>query len=114
MSSYRTSFIIVMFLLIVLIKQRDEKYKAAAILSRRKNHKKEISEMRELAQKFVGKDCLIYTVTGLGPKGVITEITENGLLLDCDGNVQAVNLEYVTCIREWPKNAKGKKKIIFE
>lgn len=72
--------------------------------------------MKELAQKFIGKDCLVYTnaIDCTSIKGVIKEVTENGLLIECDGNLQAVNLEYVTRIREWPKNAKGKKKTVFE
>lgn len=71
--------------------------------------------MKELAQKFIGKECLIYTVASdsNAEKGVIKEITENGILLEDNGNLQAINLEYVTRIREWPRNAKGKKKTIF-
>ena len=72
--------------------------------------------MKELAQKFVGKDCLVYTITsdGNSVKGVIQEVTENGLLIESEGNLQAVNLEYITRIREWPRNAKGKKKTVFD
>lgn len=69
--------------------------------------------MKELAQKFIGKECLIYTVASdsSAERGVIKEITENGLLLDYNGSLQAINLEYVTRIREWPRSTKGKKKI---
>lgn len=72
--------------------------------------------MKELAQRFIGKECLIYTIASdsSSVKGVIREITENGLLIENNGNLQAVNLEYITRIREWPKNAKGKKKTVFE
>lgn len=57
----------------------------------------------------------MYTVASESSSvsGVIKEVTENGLLIEKDGNVQAVNLEYVTRIREWPRNAKGKKKTVF-
>lgn len=70
--------------------------------------------MKELAQRFIGKESLIYTVSSdtSAEKGIIKEITENGILLDNNGNRQAINLEYVTRIREWPRNAKGKKKTI--
>ncbi len=44
---------------------------------------------------------------------MIKEVTENGILIEYDGNLQTVNLEYVTRIREWPRNAKGKKKMFF-
>lgn len=71
--------------------------------------------MKELAQKFVGKDCLIYTITsdGNAVKGTLKEITDSGLLVDCEGNLQAINLEFVTRIREWPRNKNGKKKEII-
>lgn len=114
MNYYLLSFI-AMFLIVFAILQ-GKKRKNAAIINHRKNHKnKEIFNMKELAQKFIGKECLIYTVASdsNAEKGVIKEITENGILLDDNGNLQAINLEYVTRIREWPRNAKGKKKTFF-
>lgn len=71
--------------------------------------------MKELAQKFIGKDCLVYTVSsdGSAVKGTVKEVTDNGLLIECDGNLQAVNLELVTRIREWPRKKNGKKKEII-
>lgn len=45
---------------------------------------------------------------------MIKEVTENGILIEYDGNLQAVNPEYVTRIREWQKSAKGEKKTVFE
>lgn len=72
--------------------------------------------MKELAKNFMGKDCIIYSVTSgsSAVKGKITEVTDEGILVDCDGNLQALNLEYVVRIREWPKDKNGKKKTIFE
>lgn len=72
--------------------------------------------MKELAQKFIGKDCLVYTIASDSScvKGVIKEIADSGLLVESNGELQAVNLEYVTRIREWPRTAKGKKKMIFD
>ncbi len=70
--------------------------------------------MKELAQKFIGKECLVYTVASdsSAVKGTVKEVTDNGLLIECDGNLQAVNLELVTRIREWPRKKNGKKKEI--
>ena len=39
-------------------------------------------------------------------------MTDGGIVLEKDGNVESVNLEYVTRIREYPRNAKGKRKTI--
>lgn len=114
MNSY--SLMLIAILLLVLVLSQRRKRKIAAIINHRKNHKnEEIFKMKELASQFIGKECLIYTVASdsSAEKGVIKEITENGILLDNDGNLQAINLEYVTRIREWPRNAKGKKKTFF-
>lgn len=114
--NYYLLSLIAIFLIIYVITQ-GTKRKNAAIINHCKNHKhKEILKMKELAQRFIGKECLIYTIASdsSSVKGVIREITENGLLIENNGNLQAVNLEYITRIREWPKNAKGKKKTVFE
>lgn len=107
--------IIAMFLILYAILQ-GRKRKSAAIIHHRKyyNHE-EIVKMKELAQQFIGKECLVYTIVSdsVAVNGTIKEVTENGLLIEKDGNLQAVNLEYVTRIREWPRNAKGKKKTFF-
>lgn len=110
------SLAVIALLLSAFAIMQKKKRKLATILNHRKNHKnKEIFKMKELAQKFIGKECLIYTLASdsNAEKGIIKEITENGILLDDNGNLQAINLEYVTRIREWPRNAKGKKKMFF-
>lgn len=107
--------LIIMFLVIFLL-YRKRSIAAVVAHKKKKNKTSEGFEMKELAQKFIGKDCIIYTVASNyeSIKGVITEITDNGILIDDNGNLQAVNLEYVTRIREWPRNSKGKKKTVFE
>lgn len=113
MESYQITFIIMLLVVFWII--QSNKRKNAVIIKHRKNHKnKELFKMKELAQRFIGKECLIYTVSSdtSAEKGIIKEITENGILLDNNGNRQAINIEYVTRIREWPRNAKGKKKTI--
>ena len=72
--------------------------------------------MTELAKRFIGKECLIYTVTGNegNIRGTIREVDEGGLIVERTDGLEAVNLEFVTRIREWPRNSKGKKKQIFD
>lgn len=71
--------------------------------------------MKELAEKFIGKECLVYTIASNteSEKGVIKEVTDSGILIEYNGELQAVNLEYITRIREWPRNSKGKKKSVM-
>lgn len=103
-------------LLVAMIIWHGQKKKKAVIAHRAAYaEQKKGKEMKALAEKFIGKDCLVYTMASNteAEKGILREVTESGLLLENEGNYQAINLEYVTRIREWPKNAKGKKKSIF-
>lgn len=52
------------------------------------------------------------TSTDSSIQGTVKDVTDGGIVLEKDGNVEAVNLEYVTRIREYPRNAKGKRKTI--
>lgn len=111
-------FMLGLLMVFLLLEKRKRRRKRAAVINHRLNHRdqeKECTAMRELAEQFVGRDCIIYTLSGEDSvvKGRITQVADNGLIVDCDGNMQAVNLEYVTRIREWPKTAKGKKKTVF-
>lgn len=113
------SLILIAFILLVVIPGLLKRRRIAAIrhIMNKKKNNGENNFMKELAQKFIGKDCMVYTVASdtSSVKGVIKEISDNALLIDCDGNLQAINLDYVTRIREWPKNKNGKKKeIIFD
>lgn len=92
--------------------QREKRRNAAVVHHRKKHSDKERKIMKELAEKFIGKECLVYTIASNSESvnGVITEVTDNGILIDYKGNLTAVNLEYVTRIREWPRTAKGKKR----
>lgn len=72
--------------------------------------------METLAKQFIGKECVIYTITSNdgSVQGIIREVSGGGMLLeDPRGQRQAVNLEYVTRIREYPRNKKGQKKSVI-
>lgn len=101
-------------LFFVVFRQRSEQ-KTAAVVHHIKNRKKEAEDMEALAKQFTGKECIIYTINSNDGSiaGIIREVSGGGLLLeDAQGQLQAVNLEYVTRIREYPRNGKGKKKSV--
>ena len=91
-------------------KQRQQAVIAKIILS--KNHKEERTVMLDVAKNFVNKECLIYTVNSSSPiTGTIQAVSQNAiLLLDAEGATEAINLEFVTRIREYPRKKNGKKK----
>ncbi len=69
--------------------------------------------MKELAKKFIDKECLIYAFDGNHQfTGTIKEVTDNALLIENNHTVEAINLDFVIRIREYPKNKKGKKKSV--
>ena len=65
--------------------------------------------MVELCKKFIDKDCIIYTYNSQ-IIATIKEVTEGALLIEEKGEEQAVNLDYVIRVREYPKKKNGKKK----
>ena len=69
--------------------------------------------MLELAKRFIGKECLVYAFDG-GHQfdGVIKEVTDGAILLEKDGKEEAINLDFVIRIREYPRNKNGKKKSV--
>ena len=68
--------------------------------------------MKELATTFLGKECLIYTVTSQTLTGTVLEVTDGALLLESATTREAVNIEYIVRIREYPRDKKGKKKSV--
>ena len=112
-SSYLILLVLLLLVIIPGIKRRRKMAAVRHILNRKKQIKENVA-MKELAQKFIGKECLVFTVASdsSSVNGTIKEITDNGLLIEKDGYLQAVNLEYVTRIREWPRKKNGKKKDI--
>lgn len=71
--------------------------------------------MNELIKKFLDKEVFIYSMSSENScvEGTLTDITDNWITIkdriDCE---QIINLEYVTRIREFPRNKNGKKKSI--
>lgn len=71
--------------------------------------------MNELAKRFIGQECIIYTITSNdgSVQGVIKEVTDSGMLIEKKtGELEIVNLEFVTRIREYPRKKSGKKQSV--
>lgn len=73
--------------------------------------KKESKQMKELAQRFIGKNCVIYTIDDslIRLTGIIKEVGNTGMLIENKDGIQLVNLEYVSRICEYPRKRKDKK-----
>ena len=113
------SLYIILFVLLVLviIPQIARQRRIAAvrhILNRKQN--KENLNMKELAKQFIGKECIIYTVTSndASIQGVIREIDDGGMVIERNsGETEIINLDFITRIREYPRKKNGKKKSVI-
>ena len=92
----------------------SHRQKLAVVKNMLKNKKaKEPSEMLELAKRFIGKDCIISAFDSNHQfDGIIKEVTDGAVLIEKDGKLEAINLDFVIRIREYPRNKKGKKKSV--
>ena len=69
--------------------------------------------MKELAKRFIDKECLISSFDSNHQfEGVIKEVSDSAILVEKNGTVEAINLDFVIRIREFPRNKKGKKKSV--
>ena len=62
--------------------------------------------MKELAIKFIGKECVICFFDGSQQTGTIKEVTEGAILMEKKDKLEAVNLDFVLRIKEAPKSKK--------
>ncbi len=105
-----TSYIVILVIFILLfIQHRNEKVWIKNHILKKK--RKGCTEMLELAKRFIEKECIIYTFNNQ-VVGTIKEISTNALIVEKNGVQEAVNLDFVVRIREYPKNKKGKKKSV--
>lgn len=106
--------LITIFILVFILVSKNKiiAFCAARRANRRKNFK-EVSEMKELAERFIGKECIVYTVNSDQITGVLREIASGAILLERTDSTEAINLEFVVRIRDYPRKKDGKKKSIF-
>ena len=68
--------------------------------------------MIELAKRFIEKECLIYAFDGRQFEGIIKEVSDGAVLIEKNDSLEAINLEFIIRIREYPRDKKGKKKSV--
>lgn len=104
-------FEILLFIFIIYVQHRKNKQLVLKQLIKSKS-KRGKSEMKELAKKFIDKECLIYTFNSQ-LIGTIKDVTDGAILLINNQNeTEAINIEFIVRIREYPRKKNGKKKSI--
>lgn len=115
-----TTSLLIAVLLIIFLCIRKKRKTAAAVwqIQNRRKQNKEILVVKELAKQLIGEECILYTITSDdgSVQGVIKEIDDGGIIIERNsGELEIVNLDFVTRIRQYPKKKNGKKKsLIFD
>lgn len=111
------SYLVIIAVLIIFFCIRRRRRTAAVawqILNQRKQNKENVV-MKELAKQFIGEECIIYTITSNdgSVQGVIKKIDDGGMVIEKKtGELEIINLDFVTRIRQYPRKKNGKKKDI--
>lgn len=100
-------------LFVIFITRQTNKKKILAIKQRLKSKAKgEKRQMNEMIKKFIGKECLIYTFDSQ-VIGTIKEVTDGAVMIENNsGGVEALNLDFIVRVREYPRGKNGKKKSV--
>lgn len=71
--------------------------------------------MPHMIERFIGKDCIINLGSGGTADGIVMSVSDGWVEIeDRSGVSQAVNIDYISRIREYPTNKKGKRKVVVE
>ncbi len=109
-----STYIPIIFLWIIIFIMFLNRRNTAAIRQIIEKRKMEgNTEMKELAKNFIDKECLITAFDGSHQfDGVIKEVSDSAILIEKNGTVEAINLDFVIRIREYPRKKNGKKKSV--
>lgn len=112
------NYLWIVVILIIFLCIRKKRRTAVVVwqIQNQRKQNKEILVMKELAKQFIDKECIIYTITSNDGslQGIIKEVCDSGMIIESpSGERQAVNLDFVTRIREYPRKKNGKKKSFF-
>ncbi len=108
------SLVVLWIIIFILIYTRNKKRRFLNIL-RIKRKKKGRGQMSHIIEKFIGKDCLINLGSGSNADGTVKSVVDGWVEIEGkNGDLQAVNVDYICRIREYPKSKNGKRKIVVE
>ena len=101
------------FLLLMLAALQRQRRKKIAAVCRMKRKRKEQRIMLEMLERFIGKECIIYALESQ-MSGTIRELRDGWIIVENSKGTEALNAEYVTRVREYPRKKNGKKASIID
>jgi len=111
-NTYLYLIVFCLLLWVIWMTQRDQQAIIKKFIKNKRKKRMERVEMVELAKRFVGKECIIYTFNSQ-INGTIKEVSDGAILLDNKGTEEAVNVDFIIRIREYPTKKNGKKKSVI-
>ena len=103
--------VFLLFFIIFMMRRQGQLAVAKKVINNKKTEDK--TQMKELAKRFIDKECLVYAFDSNHVfEGFIKEVTDGAILIEKADKLEAINLDFVIRIREYPTNKKGKKKSI--
>ncbi len=105
------SALIVFWLVFVIVIVQNH-YRDLGVIRKHIRNKKGIIKMTEFINRFIGKECIIYTCTSSQITGVIRSCNDGWLEVEKGGVCELVNCEYIIRVREYPRSKNGKKKSV--
>lgn len=111
MMNYIPTFLCIAFLLFVIIfaRKNEREQMIRQHFRKKKVNAKRRTVMKELAQRFIGKECIIYLFSSQ-VEATIVEATEGGIVIERNGQQEVINYDFIVRIREYPLDKNGKKK----
>lgn len=110
MISYIPVFIL--FIIIFVILREDKKQNIRRIIKKRK--KRGTFDMSDIFNKYIGKDCIVYTSNSnlSAIECNVTGVNDNWLCIKTKDGEEVINLDYIVRVKEHPVNKNGKKKSV--
>lgn len=102
------------FVFCILIPTRNRKMLITRNIIKNKRKMREKNNMKDFVKQFVGKKVIVTIMSGSQSTvtGVIKEVTDTAILVENNSKFyEAINLDYVVKISEYPANKKGKDKM---
>ena len=107
------AIIILLIIIPVTQKRNSEAIMMQHITKRKKTEDRE--KMKELATRFIDKDCLIYLFNGAQVSGTVKEVCNGAIFVESNSTTEAINLDFIVRLREHPKDKKGNnKKVVLD
>ncbi|MGN0666050.1 MAG: hypothetical protein ACI4KF_05940 [Huintestinicola sp.] len=104
-----SSWFFLFIVIVIIFMQRKRRITIAAAVKKHLSKKGGKNNMSDIISRYLNKRVIIYTISNEnGEVGVITEIKDNWVVLNCSGTDQIFNSEYITRIKEYPEKAKKK------